>query len=196
MFNSSQWKIAIQRAPDPRGRIDPFTRFFSLCVSVGVLFCIVDCNNPVCYSIKAHINVISVLGVSRPFVSSLARARGSFLSLAFFVMSFIVRRFVCDFPLPFYVSPTWIMRCVCVQFQQYEFIHSLGGERENMKKEHPLSQFGTDKKLSHRIQFMQRTAFKQQLREKRSWTIIDGKLVYLSWDMCWMQQSTTEAAAA
>lgn len=131
-------KIAIQRAPDPRGRIDPFSRFSSL--SVGVLFCIVDCNNPVCYSMKAQINVISVLGVPWPFVSSLARARGSFLSLAFFVMSFIVRRFVCDFPLPFYVSPTWIMRCVClcVQFQQFEFIHSLGGSESKCEKRAPF----------------------------------------------------------
>lgn len=42
------------------------------------------------------------------------------------------------------------MQCVCVQFQQYKFTHRERG-RENMKKEHPFSQFGTKRTIAPNI---------------------------------------------
>lgn len=148
----------------PRGRIDSSTRCFSLSlyVSIVVLFCIVACNNPVCYSIKAHINVISVLGVPWPFVRSLTRllAHAALLSISRCLCHAIYSawRFVCHFPLPFYVAPTWIMRrlCVCLfNSNNMNLQTHIRKKREKIwKKSTLLHSLVPTKKLSHRIQWI------------------------------------------
>lgn len=114
------------------------------------------------------------------------------VSLYHFVYSAAV--FLCHFPLPFYVSPTWIMS---VRFQRYKLTHT---ERKRNRHTHThqsrkiwkrapfftvwyWKNYRIEHKMCAALSIDTTTITMDQKIWKKGENIIDGKLVNLSWDI-------------